>query len=818
METRGAVMMKAIQRVMVDEFHVWDGALAAGPVNFRSRHSRMTTNDWRNTGRFTPGFVAGDDHQFSYSGFSNTNLTLDGTASVTPNGLLELTNGTALGQGHAFYPTPLRFHNSSDGTVESFSFSFVFAIISLYNDLSSNGMAMFIAPSKNFSSAMPVQYLGLLNSQNNGNQTNHIFAVELDTFKNMEFQDINDNHIGIDINGLQSIQSHDAGFYDDKNGTFQGLGLDSQEPMQVWVDYNREKMQINATMAPLGMAKPTTPTVSANYNLSNVLTDVAYIGFTAAMGKINTRHYVLGWSFGMNGPAPAINATMLPKLPPRPLPKDRRRLRVLEITLPLATAALILSVAAVVSLLVRRHLRYAELRDDWEVEFGPHRFSYKDLFRATQGFDDKNLLGAGGFGRVYRGVLPRNKLMVAVKRVSHDSRQGMKEFIAEIVSIGRLQNPNLVQLLGYSRRRGELLLVYEYMPNGSLDKYLYGEVDKSTLRWDQRFRIIRGIASALIYLHEEWEKVVVHRDIKASNVLLDDELNGRLGDFGLARLYDHGVEQETTRVVGTIGYLAPELARTGKATPLTDVFAFGTFILEVTCGQRPIMQGTEDTQVMLVDWVLEHVQQGSLADAIDTRLKGHYNAREAYLALKLGLLCSHPFAAARPSMQQVIQYLDGHIEPPELTAHQSFQALALMQNEGFDSYIMSYPSSTTFATLSSPARAAPWTATAAGASVLSRRLCGNSAGTVGGAHRCRESERSRRCRSPDGHFCTAPASTAQLLEDMGDESTDEYLDIVKKTFASEDDGFEFYNSYALEKGFTARKSYVEWDEGNQEIM
>uniref|UniRef100_A0ACD5W6I4 Uncharacterized protein n=1 Tax=Avena sativa TaxID=4498 RepID=A0ACD5W6I4_AVESA len=645
-------------------------------------------------------FVASDDHQFSYPGFSNTNLNLDGTASVTPNGLLELTNGTILGQGHAIYPTPLRFHNSTDGTVQSFSFQFVFAIISLYNDLSSNGMAMFIAPSKNFSAAMPVQFLGLLNSQNNGNQTNHIFAVELDTFKNMEFQDINDNHIGIDINGLCSMQSHDAGFYHDKNSTFQGLGLDSQEPMQVWVDYHREKTQINVTMAPLGMAKPTRPTVSANSDLSTVLTDVAYIGFTAAMGKINTRHYVLGWSFGMNGPAPAINVTMLPKLPPRPHPKDRRRLHALEIVLPLAMAALILSVAAGVSLLVRRHLRYAELRDDWEVEFGPHRFSYKDLFHATQGFDDRNLLGAGGFGRVYRGVLPRSKLMVAVKRVSHDSRQGMKEFIAEIVSIGRLQNTNLVQLLGYCRRHGELLLVYDYMPNGSLDKYLYGEVD-NTLRWDQRFRIIRCIASALIYLHEEWEKVVIHRDIKASNVLLDDKLNGRLGDFGLARLYDHGVEHETTRVVGTIGYLAPELARTGKATSLSDVFAFGIFILEVTCGQRPIMQRTQDKQVMLVDWVLEHVQQGSLADAIDTRLNGCYNVGEAYLTLKLGLLCSHPFASARPSMQQVIQYLDGHIEPPELTAQQSFQALALMQNEGFDSYIMSYPSSTTIATVSS---------------------------------------------------------------------------------------------------------------------
>uniref|UniRef100_A0ACD5TXI0 Uncharacterized protein n=1 Tax=Avena sativa TaxID=4498 RepID=A0ACD5TXI0_AVESA len=229
------------------------------------------------------GFVAGDDHQFSYSGFSNTNLTLDGTASVTPNGLLELTNGTILGKGHAIYPTPLRFHNSSDGTVQSFSFLFVFAIISLYNDLSSNGMAMFIAPSKNFTTAMPVQFLGLLNNQNNGNQTNHIFAVELDTFKNMEFQDINDNHIGIDINSLRSMQSHDAGFYHDENGTFQGLGLDSQEAMQVWVDYHREKTQINVTMAPLGMAKPTRPTVSANSDLSTVLTDL--VGCTRELGE-----------------------------------------------------------------------------------------------------------------------------------------------------------------------------------------------------------------------------------------------------------------------------------------------------------------------------------------------------------------------------------------------------------------------------------------------------------------------------------------------------------------------------------------------------
>jgi serine/threonine protein kinase len=142
--------------------------------------------------------------------------------------------------------------------------------------------------------------------------------------------------------------------------------------------------------------------------------------------------------------------------------------------------------------------------EDWELDYGPHRFKFKDLYIATKGFKDKELLGSGGFGRVYRGVLSTSKLEIAVKRVSHESRQGMREFIAEIVSIGRLRHRNLVQLLGYCRRKGELLLVYDYMPNGSLDKYLYDQ-PKVTLNWSQRFRVIKGVALGLVYLHEEWE-------------------------------------------------------------------------------------------------------------------------------------------------------------------------------------------------------------------------------------------------------------------------------------------------------------------------
>ncbi|XAR58959.1 Non-specific serine/threonine protein kinase [Bertholletia excelsa] len=241
----------------------------------------------------------------------------------------------------------------------------------------------------------------------------------------------------------------------------------------------------------------------------------------------------------------------------------------------------------------------------------------------------------------------------------------MKEFVAEIASIGRLRHRNLVQLLGYCRRKGELLLVYDFMSNGSLDKLLFKK-QKAALNWAQRFRIIKGVASALLYLHEEWEQVVLHRDIKASNVLLDADLNGRLGDFGLARLYDHGANPDTTHVVGTVGYLAPELTRTGKATTSTDVFAFGSFLLEVACGRRPIeLRGTPES-ILLVDWVFEKWKTGVLLEASDPNLGGEYSEWEMGLVLKLGMLCSNSNPAARPSMRQVMQYLAGDASLPEV--------------------------------------------------------------------------------------------------------------------------------------------------------
>lgn len=642
-----------------------------------------------------PASGAGEgDEQFLYTGFAGHNIILDGAATITPGGLIELTNETFRIKGHAFHPAPMSFRRSPNGTVQSFSVSFVFGIMSSFGDIRGHGFTFFIAPSTDLSAAYSIQFLGLFNDKNNGSRSNHIFAIELDTIQNTEFGDIDNNHVGIDVNSLNSVNSSPAGFYNDSNSSMlTKLPLIGGGPLQIWVDYDMNSTEINVTLAPVGIPKPVKPLLSTTYDLSTVITEQAYLGFSSSTGLSTGHHYVLGWSSAINGAAPTIDPTKLPKLPylgPKP------QSTLLVILLPIASAVFVLAVGIGVVLMVRRHFRYKEVREDWEVEYGPHRFSYKDLYRATKGFKDKYLIGVGGFGSVYKGVLPGSKLEVAVKRVSYDSKQGVKEFVAEVVSIGHLQHRNVVQLLGYCRRKGELLLVYDYMANGSLDKHLYGQEGNATLDWGQRFRIIKEIALGLLYLHEEWDRVVIHRDVKASNVLLDKEMNGRLGDFGLARLYDHGTDPQTTHVVGTIGYLAPELVHRGKATPLTDVFSFGVLILEVTCGQKPIKEDREGNQLVLTDWVLHNWHKESLLDAVDTKLQGNYNISEARLALKLGLLCSHPFPNARPNMRQVMRYLDGDVTFPELLpAHFSFGMLSLMQNEGQlvdSSRMLSYPS------------------------------------------------------------------------------------------------------------------------------
>ena len=228
-----------------------------------------------------------------------------------------------------------------------------------------------------------------------------------------------------------------------------------------------------------------------------------FVGFSAATGTVTSDHYILGWSFNKSGQAQSLDISKLPQ-PPRQRKSDKRG----QIIMILIIAVVVVLILVTGAIFILRRKKYAEILEDWENKYGPHRFSYKNLYKATKGFSNKELLGEGGFGKVYKGTLRSSNIQIAVKKVSHNSKQGMKEFVAEIISMGRLRHRNLVQLLGYCCQKGELLLVYDYMPNGSLDKFLYGN-EKPKLNWLQRFQILKGVASGLLYLHEKWE--VLHR-------------------------------------------------------------------------------------------------------------------------------------------------------------------------------------------------------------------------------------------------------------------------------------------------------------------
>ncbi|XP_060674116.1 L-type lectin-domain containing receptor kinase IV.1-like [Ziziphus jujuba] len=632
--------------------------------------------------------TAEDDLSFIYNGFRSANLSLDGIAEFTPNGLLSITDGTEQQQGHAFYPNPVTFKKDSLNGTAPFSFytTFIFAIRSHFLSPMGHGFAFVIAPTRGLPGALDSQYLGLFNETSDGNETNHVIAVEFDTIMNSEFDDINENHVGIDINGLRSVKYCTAGYYTDPNGEFKKrLKLTSGHPMQVWVEYDSEKKQMDVTLAPIHVGKPPNPLLSLNRDLSPIFKNTMYVGFSSATGlNQSATHYVLGWSFKINGKAQELVVSNLPKLPAITW-KGRYILLAAGLLL---FSVYIISVAISGVLVIIRKIKFAELIEDWEVDYRPQRYKYKDLYIATSGFRVQNLLGSGGFGRVYRGILPNSNTEIAVKRVSHGSRQGMKEFVAEIFTMRRLRHRNLVALLGYCRRKGELLLVYDYMPNGSLDKYIYDQ-PKITLNWTKRFQVIKGVASAMFYLHEEWEQVVIHRDVKASNVMLDAEFNGRLGDFGLARLYDHGTEPQTTHIAGTFGYLAPEHTRTGKATTASDVFAFGAFLLEVSCGRRPIDSRKQTEDIILVDRVFSCWNRGDILEAMDPNLLGtEFVAEEVELVMKLGLLCSRSDPAARPSMRQVVKYLERDLE----VANSEFlglrsSGLAFARHEGFDDVV-----------------------------------------------------------------------------------------------------------------------------------
>ncbi|CAN6329535.1 unnamed protein product [Urochloa humidicola] len=645
--------------------------------------------------------------EFTYKGFAaggggnnNPNLTLNGIAEIWPSGLLRLTNETSRLLGHAFYPTPLRFLDGN-GTAVSFSTQFAFTVVPEFAQLGGHGYAFVVSPDPRLPGSLPSQYLGLFSAADDGNATNHVFAVEFDTVQDFEFNDINGNHVGVDLNSLVSNMSASA---DHVN-----VNLKAGDTI-AWIDYDGAARVLNvsianATMAAGGkVAKPARPLISFPVDLSGVFRDQMYVGFSASTGLLASSHYLRGWSFRLGGGAAQnLDVSSLPSLPP-PAKNSGRNSRTSMILAAAFSAFVALVVLAGAGAYGAYRYKNRDVIEPWELDYGPHRFKYAELRRATRGFRDRELLGSGGFGKVYRGVLPNSGETVAVKRVSHESRQGLREFVAEIASIGRLRHRNLVQLQGWCRRRGDLLLVYDFMPNGSLDRHLFpsgsGTGDKGSspprtvLTWPVRRRILRDVAAALLYLHEGWESVVLHRDVKASNVLLDGDMSARLGDFGLAKLHERGANPSTTRVVGTLGYLAPELTRTGKATAAADVFAFGAVVLEVVAGRRPIEPRAAPDELVLAEWAWERYAAGEVGKVVDPRLAvaGEYDVAAVAAAVKVGLWCSHPSPAMRPTMREVVRYLDEAGEVPELPPPPPLPP-ACSGDVGFDDFVHSYPSS-----------------------------------------------------------------------------------------------------------------------------
>ncbi|GLT47414.1 hypothetical protein SLA2020_211140 [Shorea laevis] len=305
----------------------------------------------------------------------------------------------------------------------------------------------------------------------------------------------------------------------------------------------------------------------------------------------------------------------------------------------------------------------ASFDDEFGNGMGAREFSYNELSKAAKNFVEEEKLGEGGFGSVYKGFLRSSNIDVAVKRISRRSKQGIKVYTSEVNIISQLRHKNLVKLVGWCHEK-ELLLVYEFMPNGSLDSHLFK--GRSLLPWNLRFQIVQGLASALLYLHEFGEFCVLHRDIKASNIMLDLAFNAKLGDFGLARLVDHAKGSRTTLLAGTIGYMAPECHRTGKASKESDVYSFGVVALEVACGRRSIESRYDGDQASLVAWVWEAYANERLLDVVDKKLSKDFDLLEMECLLIVGLWCVHPIDSMRPSIKQATQVLNFEAKLPNL--------------------------------------------------------------------------------------------------------------------------------------------------------
>nr|BAA82556.1 lectin-like protein kinase [Populus nigra] len=537
--------------------------------------------------------------------------------------------------------------------VASFNSSFVINIFRVNNSTPGEGLAFLIAPDLALPENSDGQYLGLTNSTTDRNPENGIVAIELDTVK-QEF-DPDDNHMGLNIHSVISLKTVSL---DDLGIEIAPVGARNH---MVWVHYDGNSKKMEVYMAEEGRAKPATPALAAELNLKDLVREKSYFGFAASTGRNFQLNCVLKWN---------LTVEMLSDDSVENGGNDNKKL--IKICVGIGVGLFSLLLIGVGTWLYYLHKKKAASDPNLlgalkSLPGTPREFPFKDLKKATNNFDERHKLGQGGFGVVYKGLLTKENIQIAVKKFSRENIKGQDDFLSELTIINRLRHKHLVRLLGWCHRNGMLLLVYDYMPNGSLDNHLFHELEGNViLEWNLRYKIISGVASALHYLHNEYDQTVVHRDLKASNIMLDSEFNARLGDFGLARALENEKTSyaELEGVPGTMGYIAPECFHTGKATRESDVYGFGAVVLEVVCGQRPWTKigGFQ----FLVDWVWSLHREERILEAVDERLNSDYVAEEAKRLLLLGLACSHPIASERPKTQAIFQIISGSVPPPHV--------------------------------------------------------------------------------------------------------------------------------------------------------
>ncbi|KAF5479075.1 hypothetical protein F2P56_005579 [Juglans regia] len=613
-----------------------------------------------------PSLASANDINLDFLSFTLRNFTLLGD-SYLRNGVVGLTRELGVpssGAGTVIYNEPITFFDPESNVTASFSTSFSFSILNVNPSSYGDGLAFFLSPD-NQTLGSPGGYLGLVNSSQL--TKNKFVAIELDTRLDTHFNDPNDNHVGLDIESLNSIKTGDL--------LLQGIDLKSGNSITAWIDYANDRGKLNVSLS-YSSFKPKKPVLSVDIDLSDYLKEVMYVGFSASTEGSTERHLIETWRFTTSGFVAArprsrphnVSDTSVTVTPPIPASSSsgKHHSRI-GFGFGIAGPAFFFVVLAVFGFVSLRKLRGIRKQMSFKAELltGPREFTYKELKSATKGFHSSRIIGHGAFGTVYKAIITSSKVgtTAAVKRSKH-SHEGKTEFLSELSIIAGLRHKNLVQLQGWCVAEGELLLVYDFMPNGSLDKVLYQESGQGTLLdWSHRLNIAVGLASVLTYLHQECEQKVIHRDIKTGNVLLDGSFNARLGDFGLAKLMDHDKSPVSTLTAGTMGYLAPEYLQYGKATDKTDVFSYGVVILEVACGRRPIEREPESLKMVnLVDWVWGLHAEGRIIEAADTRLNGEFEEEEMKKLLLVGLSCANPDSAKRPSMRRVLQILDNEAE------------------------------------------------------------------------------------------------------------------------------------------------------------